>query len=71
MTLNYQITKKFLNLIDYYQIPWNPDEIFPDIAPEDRYMNIMSLENCMCELDKYNRAYHGKFVSHKYNGGGQ
>lgn len=58
-------------LVNYYQIPWNPDEIFPDIAPEDRYMNIMSLENCMCELDKYNRAYHGKFVSHKYNGGKQ
>ena len=28
-------------------------EHMTDLPPEDRYMNVMSLENCMCELGKY------------------
>jgi hypothetical protein len=28
-------------------------EHMTDLPEEDRYMNIMSLENCMCELGKY------------------
>ena len=56
-------------LMNYYNIEWNPDEIFPDIPVEDRYMNVMSLENCCCELSKYHRAWNGGFIIRKYNGG--
>jgi hypothetical protein len=28
-------------------------EHMTDLPEEDRYMNVMSLENCMCELGKY------------------
>lgn len=30
-----------------------------DLPPEDRYMNVMSLENCMCELGKYMKTKTG------------
>lgn len=35
---------------------WNPDELFDDLPEMDRHMNIMSLENCHCEISKYIRA---------------
>jgi hypothetical protein len=38
---------------------WSPDEIFSDLEPEDRYMNVMSLQNCHCEISKYIRAVTG------------
>jgi hypothetical protein len=38
---------------------WNPDTIFVDLPPEDRYMNVMSLQNCHCEISKYIRAVNG------------
>ena len=34
-------------------------ELMVDLPEEDRYMNLMSLENCMCELSKYIRAVEG------------
>lgn len=34
-------------------------ELMIDLPEEDRYMNLMSLENCMCELSKYIRAVEG------------
>lgn len=34
-------------------------EMMVDLPEEDRYMNLMSLENCMCELSKYIRAVEG------------
>lgn len=34
----------------------NFDELFYDLEPSDRCMNVMSLENCFCELGKYIRA---------------
>lgn len=34
-------------------------ELMVDLPQYDRYMNIMSLENCMCELSKYIRAVEG------------
>lgn len=37
----------------------NFDLMMPDLEPEDRCMNVMSLENCMCELSKYIRAVEG------------
>lgn len=56
-------------LIQKYNIQWNPDKTFSDIIKPDRYMNVMSLENCFCELQKFNRAYAGGFVIKKYKGG--
>lgn len=46
-------------ICQWLQLPWNPDEIFQDLEPEDRYMNVMSLQNCHCELSKYIRAVNG------------
>ena len=34
-------------------------ELMVDLPEEDRVMNLMSLENCMCELSKYIRAVEG------------
>lgn len=38
---------------------WNPDKLFSDLEPHDRCMNVMSLENCHCEISKYIRATNG------------
>lgn len=46
-------------ICDWLGLPWNPDEIFTDLDPEDRYMNVMSLQNCHCEISKYIRAVNG------------
>ena len=46
------------------------DEIMVDLPDYDRKMNIMSLENCMCELSKYVRAKEGTGrPKNKYRGG--
>lgn len=57
------------DLLFQYDIYWNGDELFPDVPRRERYMNVMSLENCCCEISKYYRAWNGGFVTHKYNGG--
>lgn len=57
------------DLLFQYDIYWNGDELFPDVPRRERYMNVMSLENCCCEISKYHRAWNGGFVTHKYNGG--
>lgn len=48
------------NLGDLFQDvldkPWNPQELFKDLPEHDRCLNVMSLENCFCELSKYIRA---------------
>lgn len=49
----------WLIICNWLQLPWNPDEIFVDLEPEDRYMNVMSLQNCHCEISKYIRAVNG------------
>ena len=38
---------------------YNPDKLFNDLPEHDRCMNVMSLENCMCELSKYIKAVKG------------
>lgn len=49
---------------------WDKDKLFSDLAPHDRYMNIMSLENCHCEISKYIRATNGTGrPKNKYRGG--
>ena len=35
---------------------WDPIELFSDLPIEERSLNVMSLENCHCELSKYIRA---------------
>lgn len=47
------------DLCQKYGIDWDPDKLFCDLPDYDRYMNVMSLENCMCELSKYVRAIYG------------
>lgn len=37
----------------------DPTEIFWDLEPYDQCFNVMSLENCFCELSKYIRAKEG------------
>ena len=56
---------------DFLQKPWNPHYMFVDLPEYDRYMNVMSLENCMCELSKYIRAKKGTGRPRKkYTAGG-
>lgn len=38
---------------------WDPKRLFWDLPEEDRCLNVMSLENCFCELSKYIRAKAG------------
>lgn len=38
---------------------WEPFKLFDDLEEGDRYMNVMSLENCHCEISKYIRAVEG------------
>ncbi|MEG0578381.1 MAG: putative DNA base hypermodification protein [Niameybacter sp.] len=44
------------NLFQRNGLTWNPDSLFEDIPEQDRKMNVMSLENCHCELSKYMRT---------------
>ena len=49
---------------------WEPFKLFDDLPEEDRYMNVMSLENCHCEISKYIRAVEGTGrPKNKYRGG--
>ena len=43
-----------------FDIPWDADMLFSDLPEYDRYMNVMSLENCFCEFSKYMRAKTGQ-----------
>lgn len=38
---------------------YDPEKLFDDLPEEDRCMNVMSLENCMCEFSKYIKAVYG------------
>lgn len=51
---------------------WDAKRVFWDLPEEDRCFNVMSLENCFCELSKYIRAKDGTGRPRKkYNGGGR
>lgn len=39
---------------------YDPATLFADLPEYDRCVNVMSLENCMCELSKYIRTVRGK-----------
>lgn len=50
---------------------WDPYKSFWDLPGEDRYLNLMSLENCFCELSKYIRVLDGTGRPRKtYKAGG-
>lgn len=36
---------------------FDPNKLFFDCPKHDRNMNVMSIENCLCEISKYIRAY--------------
>lgn len=38
---------------------WNPEKLFKHRPKGDRCVNLMSLENCFCELSKYIKAVNG------------
>lgn len=38
---------------------WDAKRVFWDLPEEDRFFNVMSLENCFCELSKYIRVKDG------------
>ena len=38
---------------------YDPNKLFNDLPKYDRCMNVMSIENCMCELSKYIKAVKG------------
>ena len=38
---------------------YEPETLFSDLPRYDRKMNVMSIENCMCELSKYIKAVKG------------
>lgn len=38
---------------------WIACEVFNDMPPQDQFMNVMSMENCFCEISKYIRAIDG------------
>lgn len=49
---------------------YEPKKLFSDLPKHDRKMNVMSLENCMCELSKYVKAVEGTGrPRNKYRGG--
>lgn len=49
---------------------WDAKRVFWDLPEEDRCFNVMSLENCFCELSKYIRAKDGTGRPRKkYRGG--
>lgn len=56
---------------NYAHRVYNPEQLFSDLPEYDRCVNVMSLENCMCELSKYIRAVRGtgrpknKYKQHK------
>ena len=55
----------------YESREYNRFKLFNDLPEDDRIMNVMSIENCMCELSKYMRAVDGtgrprnKYKPHK------
>lgn len=52
------------------KLKWEPHILFADLPKEDRHLNVMSLENCFCELSKYIRAVEGTGrPRNKYRGG--
>lgn len=57
-------------ICNWLGLDWYEDELFQDLPEHDRYMNVMSLQNCHCEISKYIRAVNGTGrPRNKYKGG--
>lgn len=55
---------------DGKELTYNPMKLFSDLPVYDRKMNVMSIENCMCELSKYIKAIDGTGrPKNRYKGG--
>lgn len=52
----------------FKDLNYNPKELFHDLPEEDRYINLMSWENLMCESSKLYRILNGGRGKNKYNG---
>lgn len=50
------------------QFGYNPQELFSDLPKYDRYINIMSFENLMCELQKYMKGVEAVKIGKKPRG---
>lgn len=51
-------------------VRYDANKLFSDLPEYDRKMNVMSIENCMCELSKYVKAVEGTGrPRNKYKGG--
>lgn len=62
----------FEQIGDFYfdYLSYIPNRLFEDLPEHDRKMNVMSIENCMCELSKYVKAVNGTGrPRNKYKGG--
>lgn len=54
------------DLIKKYKIDFDCEEIFSDQPKKKRKMNVMSLENCCCEFQKYKRLTEGQRCKRKF-----
>lgn len=61
----------FKRLCRQNNVPWKPEEVFIDLPSYDRHLNVMMLENCLCEISKYLKVYYdlGR-PRQRYNGKG-
>lgn len=65
------LRNNWTNICSIYGLYWEPNDVFTDLPDYDRYMNVMSLQNCMCEISKYIRAVNGTGrPRNKYDGKG-
>lgn len=54
------------DLMVEYSIPWDAHTLMVDLPEWDRYMNVMSIENCFCEFQKYVRRLDQKPRKERY-----
>lgn len=54
-------------LLERYNIDFNEEAVFADRSEKE--MNVMSLQNCCCELSKYHRAWNGGHITKRYRQG--
>eukprot|EP01062_Namystynia_karyoxenos_P035145 TRINITY_DN25776_c0_g1_i1.p1 TRINITY_DN25776_c0_g1~~TRINITY_DN25776_c0_g1_i1.p1 ORF type:complete len:462 (+),score=159.21 TRINITY_DN25776_c0_g1_i1:79-1464(+) len=65
-----QQVQRLVDLQDEHTAGSNYDEVFRDVPPELRRLNLMSVENCLCEGHKYFRFQAGGRFKQKYSGQG-
>lgn len=54
---NWDVLNKY-NKSNGYSAEAAPEKLFKDLPVYDRKMNVMSIQNCLCEFSKYYKAYH-------------